>query len=109
MKNRMTEKSRASDDDKSPEMKQEMPPEKPDEVKVFGWRFNKAVFVTHINIFLYSTCFWIQTGTLPVFILYSHRLTGRELCRRCFFCIKKNTACQNIGHRLEDHDASLHD
>ncbi|XP_076083439.1 solute carrier family 22 member 18-like [Mytilus galloprovincialis] len=65
MKNRMTEKPKASDDDKSPEMKQEMPPEKTDEVKVFGWRFNKAVFVTHINIFLYSTCFWIQTGTLP--------------------------------------------
>lgn len=24
------------------------------------------VFVTHFNIFLYSTCFWIQLGTLPV-------------------------------------------
>ena len=36
------------------------------EVTIFGWKFNKVIAVTHINIFLYATCFWIQTGTLPV-------------------------------------------
>lgn len=39
--------------------------EKHDDVHLFGWRFRRAVFVTHLNILLYSTCFWIQTGTLP--------------------------------------------
>ena len=25
-----------------------------------------VIYSTHFNIFMYSTCFWIQTGTLPV-------------------------------------------
>lgn len=33
--------------------------------RLFRWILNKVIFTTHINIFLYSTCFWIQTGTLP--------------------------------------------
>lgn len=37
-------------------------------VRLFGWNLNKVIIVTHVNIFLYSTCFWIQTGTLPVSI-----------------------------------------
>ena len=36
------------------------------DVTIFGWKCNKVILVTHINIFLYATCFWIQTGTLPV-------------------------------------------
>ena len=39
------------------------------DVTVFGWTFNKVIAVTHFNIFLYATCFWIQTGTLPVGIV----------------------------------------
>ena len=39
------------------------------DVTIFGWKFNKVIAVTHINIFLYATCFWIQTGTLPVGII----------------------------------------
>ena len=35
-------------------------------VTVFGWTFNKVIAVIHLNIFLYATCFWIQTGTMPV-------------------------------------------
>lgn len=35
-------------------------------VRFLGWTFNKVILITHVNIFLYSTCFWIQTGTLPV-------------------------------------------
>lgn len=35
------------------------------DVFIFGWKFNTVILATHINIFLYSTCFWIQTGTLP--------------------------------------------
>ena len=26
----------------------------------------RVVFVTHFNVFLYATCFWIQIGVLPV-------------------------------------------
>ena len=37
-------------------------------VRLFGWTFHRVILVTHVNIFLYSTCFWIQTGTLPVSI-----------------------------------------
>lgn len=35
------------------------------DVRLFGWTINKVILTTHLNIFLYSTCFWIQTGTLP--------------------------------------------
>lgn len=35
------------------------------EFNMFGRRFNKVILVTHVNIFLYATCFWIQTGALP--------------------------------------------
>ena len=35
-------------------------------VKIFNFKVHKVVLVVHINIFLYATCFWIQTGTLPV-------------------------------------------
>merc|ERR1712038_1439709 len=24
-----------------------------------------VIFITHLNVFLYATCFWIQSGTLP--------------------------------------------
>ncbi|XP_041361794.1 solute carrier family 22 member 18-like [Gigantopelta aegis] len=34
-------------------------------VKIFNFKVHKVVLVVHINIFLYATCFWIQTGTLP--------------------------------------------
>ncbi|KAK3588585.1 hypothetical protein CHS0354_001911 [Potamilus streckersoni] len=34
-------------------------------IQLFGRDFNKIILVTHINIFLYAACFWIQTGTLP--------------------------------------------
>lgn len=30
----------------------------------------RVIIITHINIFLYATCFWIQNGTLPVSFLY---------------------------------------
>lgn len=29
-------------------------------------RDRRTILTTHLNIFLYSSCFWIQTGTLPV-------------------------------------------
>jgi len=29
-----------------------------------------VIYSTHFNIFMYSTCFWIQTGTLPVSSIY---------------------------------------
>ncbi|XP_045181173.2 solute carrier family 22 member 18-like [Mercenaria mercenaria] len=38
---------------------------KRNEIHLFGWTFNKVILLTHVNIFLYSACFWIQTGTLP--------------------------------------------
>lgn len=38
------------------------------DIKIAGRTFNKVILVTHLNIFLYSTCFWIQIGTLPVSI-----------------------------------------
>ncbi|XP_033727071.1 solute carrier family 22 member 18-like [Pecten maximus] len=38
---------------------------KPTNIKLFGWSFNTAIAATHVNIFLYATCFWIQTGALP--------------------------------------------
>ncbi|KAL3889020.1 hypothetical protein ACJMK2_001379 [Sinanodonta woodiana] len=34
-------------------------------IRLFGRDFNTVILVTHINIFLYASCFWIQTGTLP--------------------------------------------
>ncbi|KAH3709493.1 solute carrier family 22 member 18-like [Dreissena polymorpha] len=34
-------------------------------INVFRWTLNKVILMTHVNIFLYSTCFWIQSGTLP--------------------------------------------
>lgn len=34
-------------------------------IRVFKWKLNKVILITHLNIFLYSTCFWIQNGTLP--------------------------------------------
>lgn len=36
------------------------------DIHLFGWSFNKVILLTHVNIFLYSACFWIQNGTLPV-------------------------------------------
>ena len=38
------------------------------EMNLFGFKFNTVIAVTHVNIFLYATCFWIQTGALPVSI-----------------------------------------
>lgn len=64
MRNRKEMESETSDDRKSPDPNQEN--EKHDDIYLFGWRFRRAVFVTHLNILMYSTCFWIQTGTLPV-------------------------------------------
>ncbi|XP_064597654.1 solute carrier family 22 member 18-like [Liolophura sinensis] len=34
-------------------------------LSLFGRTINFVVLVTHILIFLYATCFWIQTGALP--------------------------------------------
>ncbi|XP_052763678.1 solute carrier family 22 member 18-like isoform X2 [Mya arenaria] len=34
-------------------------------IRVFKWSLHKVIIITHFNIFLYSTCFWIQIGTLP--------------------------------------------
>ena len=36
------------------------------EIRIGRKSFNKAVLVTHINIFLYSCCFWIQQAVFPV-------------------------------------------
>lgn len=41
-------------------------------VRFLGWTFNKVILITHVNIFLYSTCYWIQTGTLPVSKCLAH-------------------------------------
>ncbi|OWF38856.1 solute carrier family 22 member 18-like [Mizuhopecten yessoensis] len=35
------------------------------DIKIFGRSFNSTIVATHVNIFLYATCFWIQTGALP--------------------------------------------
>lgn len=35
------------------------------EITILGWSLNRVILITHLNIFLYSACFWIQTGTLP--------------------------------------------
>ena len=66
MKNRMPEKTAAPDGHTSSDVNPEATPHSANVIKILRWSFNKVVFVTHINIFLYSTCFWIQTGTLPV-------------------------------------------
>ncbi|XP_069105931.1 LOW QUALITY PROTEIN: solute carrier family 22 member 18-like [Argopecten irradians] len=34
-------------------------------IKLLGRSFNTVIVATHVNIFLYATCFWIQTGALP--------------------------------------------
>ncbi|XP_005109387.1 solute carrier family 22 member 18 [Aplysia californica] len=34
-------------------------------VRIAGYSFNKIVLVAHVNIFLYSTCFWIQNAVFP--------------------------------------------
>ncbi|XP_071109806.1 solute carrier family 22 member 18-like [Haliotis cracherodii] len=34
-------------------------------IRIRGWRINIVIAVTHLNIFLYSTCLFIQNGTLP--------------------------------------------
>ncbi len=31
---------------------------------------NVIFFVTHFNVFLYATCFFIQVGTMPVMIFF---------------------------------------
>ena len=48
------------------------------DVSIFGWKFNRVILVTHINIFLYATCFWIQTGTLPVGIYHKKCVINRQ-------------------------------
>lgn len=35
-------------------------------INILGRRFNRAILLIHFNIILYSTCFWIQNGVLPV-------------------------------------------
>ncbi|XP_062568913.1 solute carrier family 22 member 18-like [Saccostrea cucullata] len=40
-------------------------PHSTNEVQIGKWKFNRVIFSTHFNIFLYATCFWIQIGTLP--------------------------------------------
>ena len=38
-------------------------------------RYKRVLIVTHVNIFLYAMCFWIQNGSLPVnILLYSFSL-----------------------------------
>ena len=66
MKKRMPEKTEAPDGHISSDVNQEATVHSSNVIKIFRWSFNKVVFVTHLNICLYSTCFWIQTGTLPV-------------------------------------------
>ncbi|XP_067659030.1 solute carrier family 22 member 18-like [Haliotis asinina] len=34
-------------------------------IRIRGWKINRVIAITHLNIFLYATCFWIQNGTLP--------------------------------------------
>ncbi|KAK6187074.1 hypothetical protein SNE40_006322 [Patella caerulea] len=34
-------------------------------IKIAGRKFHKVILVTHFNVFLYATCFWIQQGVLP--------------------------------------------
>ncbi|KAK3087813.1 hypothetical protein FSP39_010977 [Pinctada imbricata] len=34
-------------------------------IHIAGRQFNLVILMTHLNIFMYATCFWIQTGTLP--------------------------------------------
>ncbi|ESO83196.1 hypothetical protein LOTGIDRAFT_133911 [Lottia gigantea] len=34
-------------------------------ITIFGRQFNSVILLTHFNIFLYATCFWIQQGVLP--------------------------------------------
>ncbi|CAL1535727.1 unnamed protein product [Lymnaea stagnalis] len=34
-------------------------------VRIFGRSFNKVVLMTHFNIFLYSTAFWVQNAVFP--------------------------------------------
>ncbi|XP_059143145.1 solute carrier family 22 member 18-like [Physella acuta] len=34
-------------------------------VRLFGRSFNRVVMMTHFNIFLYSSAFWIQTAVFP--------------------------------------------
>ncbi|KAH3709494.1 solute carrier family 22 member 18-like isoform X2 [Dreissena polymorpha] len=35
-------------------------------IHVFRWTLNKVILMTHVNLLLYSTCLWIQSGTLPL-------------------------------------------
>lgn len=46
-------------------------------IHVFGWSLNRVILLTHVNIFLYSACFWIQNGTLPVCCFFMTVLLGR--------------------------------
>ena len=35
-------------------------------LRIAGRTFNSVILITHLNICLYATCFWIQIGALPV-------------------------------------------
>lgn len=35
-------------------------------VRIWGRAYNLVILITHLNICLYATCFWIQIGALPV-------------------------------------------
>ncbi|CAG2197507.1 SLC22A18 [Mytilus edulis] len=84
----MTEKSRASDDDKSPEMKQEMPPEKPDEVKVFGTLpyLTKKLGVDPVMFgYLQTTFAVVQLAGGPLFGQFGDKMGGQAAMMLAFF------------------------
>ena len=58
--------------------------------------YRRVIYSTHFNIFLYSTCFWIQTGTLPVSTVFLWVFFF------FFFCVKKiNVSIHIIYHTLQ--------
>lgn len=53
-------------------------------------RDRRTILTTHLNIFLYSSCFWIQTGTLPVSLnmcVSCIYIYDSHWCRHFFCCI----------------------
>ena len=65
-KNNSTEFPRTGGGDTMSKPKDEESGRGSETVTIAGRTFNYVILTTHVNIFLYATCFWIQTGALPV-------------------------------------------
>ena len=72
----------------------EMESEAPDE-KMSGFRLefthgdqrSKLMWKTHANVMLYSCCFWIQLGVLPVIFVIFCTVNTRHKATRLMICM----------------------